>query len=341
MLNLETIREHMRFATNIPESILQHIHNEKWLQIWVPKQYNGLGLPLKEGLTILKKLAQTNGSLGWMVTLCAGANYFSRNLKPEIAKTLFKDNFTCFGGSGAICGTAEQLNGTFLINGQWIYATGAPYLSHFTLNAVVTKNNAPVLKEDGTQLVKSFIIHKADVEIIADWKAMGMQATGTFSFKVENVIVTENHSFSYDTFYTDSILDKIPFRVFADLTLLVNYLGMAAHFVEEAEKIRPHLNVETFTTYLLSEEQKVYAFADKVETLLEKNQEISAEMQTEIHQFGEQLVSNVSHNILDLYFQLGIRASHTNEPIQQIFRDYFTATQHVNFRIRKQTPTMF
>lgn len=209
------------------------------------------------------------------------------------------------------------------------------------MNAVVTKNNTPVLKEDGTQLVKSFIIPKTAVEIIADWKGMGMQATGTYSFKVENIIVTEDFSFSYDIFYTDSILDKIPFRVFADLTLLVNYLGMAAHFVEEAEKIRPQLDVENIRNYLSSEENQTYLFADKFETLLEKNQEISAEMQTEIHQFGEQLVSNVSHNILDLYFQLSIRASHTNEPIHKIFSDYFTATQHVNFRIKKQTPTMF
>ena len=136
----------------------------------------------------------------------------------------------------------------------------------------------------------------------------------------------------YNEFYTDAVLDKIPFRIFADLTLLVNYIGMAEHFLNEAEKIRPQLDLTAFRNNLSSEESQTYFFADKIETLLEEQHEITAEVQTEIHQFSEKLVADLSHKILDLYFQLGIKASQTNEPIQQIFRDYFTATQHANFR---------
>ena len=36
--------------------------------------------------------------------------------------------------------------------------------------------------------------------------------------------------------------------------------------------------------------------------------------------------------IIEIYPQLGIKASKINEEINQIFRDYFTATQHRNFR---------
>ena len=267
-----------------------------------------------------------------MVTLCAGANYFSRNLKPEIAQELFKDNFTCFGGSGAIGGTAEKLNNFYLINGRWTFATGAPHLSHFTLNAVVTENDKPILDENGKELIRSFIIPKDQVELITDWKAMGMQATGTFSFTVNEVLVDANHSFIYNEFYTDAILDRIPFRIFADLTLLVNYTGMTHHFIEEAEKNSLKFRFIKIQNQLQDNENQIYFYADKIEGLLEKEQEISSDIQTEIHQFGEQLVADLSHKILDLYFQLGIKASNTNEPIHQIFRDYFTATQHANFR---------
>ena len=326
------IQQRLLGAKEIPTDVMEHIYQERWLQIWVPKMYGGLGLKFTTGLKLLKSLSFIDGSLGWMVTLCAGANYFSRNLKPEIARTLFKDNFTCFGGSGTIGGTAEKMNDLYLINGRWTFATGAPHLSHFTLNAVVIENNQSVLDENGKELIRSFIIPKDHVEIIADWKGMGMQATGTFSFTVDNVLVDADHSFIYNEFYTDAVLDRIPFRIFADLTLLVNYLGMAAHFLDEAEKIRPQLDLLAFRNYIFSEENQTYLFADTIETLLENQQEITAEVQTEIHQFAETLVANLSHKILDLYFQLGIKASHTNEPIHQIFRDYFTATQHANFR---------
>src|SRR5690606_21961247 len=117
---------------------------------------------------------------------------------------------------------------------------------HFTLNARLTANGKPVFDNVGNEMIRSFIIFKDQVEIIADWLAMGMKATGTYSFKVHHVLVDEPHSFIYNAFYTDAVLDKIPFRIFADLPLLVNYLGMAEHFLDEAEKIRLNLDLSGF-----------------------------------------------------------------------------------------------
>ena len=332
MLSLEEINKQLHLANSIPYHIIAHIHQEKWLQIWVPKEYNGLGVSFANGLKTLKQLACTNGSLGWMITLCAGANYFARNLKPHVAIELFKNESTCFGGSGMIGGSAEKINNTYIINGFWKYATGAPHLSHFTLNATVTQNKQPLLDADGNEIIRSFIIPKADVEIIEDWKAMGMKATGTFSFKVDNILVTEDHSFSYNEFYTNNVLDKIPFRVFADLTLLVNYLGMAEHFLDEAKKISPQLDVSEIEDFIYQCEEKITAFATSIEDILQTEKEIITEKQLEIHTFGEDVVKQLAHQLLEIYFQLGIKASHSKEPINQIFRDFFTATQHANFR---------
>lgn len=74
---------------------INEIQDSNILLIWVPKSYGGLGYDLQKGLDELQKLAQKNGSLAWMVTLCAGANYFTRNLKPEVVKTLVKKANIC------------------------------------------------------------------------------------------------------------------------------------------------------------------------------------------------------------------------------------------------------
>ncbi|MFL9833022.1 acyl-CoA dehydrogenase family protein [Chryseobacterium terrae] len=333
MFTPKEIREKMNGVSEIPQSIIDQIYHERLLQIWVPKMYGGLGLRLKEGLQILFNWSKIDGSLGWMLTLCSGANFFSRNLKPNIAKELFSNSKTCFGGSGMIGGTAEkQLDGTFLINGLWHFATGAPHLSHFTLNAKLTENGNALLDESGNELIRSFVISKNDAEIFPNWKSMGMKATGTYSFKVENVKVTEDYSFIYDEFFTDDVLDRIPFRVFADLTLLVNYLGMASHFSEEAIKIRPHLDLNFFDEKIEEVIAKVIEFANEIEGLLNESEAITQEKQSEIHEYSSNLVNNLSHQILEIYFQLGIKASHTDSAVYQVFCDYFTATQHSNFR---------
>jgi hypothetical protein len=333
MLTPEKIKKEMLGASEVSASIMNQIHQERLLQIWVPKIYGGLGFRLKEGLSVLFDWSKIDGSLGWMLTLCSGANFFSRNLKPNIAKELFSNQNTCFGGSGMIGGTAEkQSDETFLINGLWHFATGAPHLSHFTLNAQLNENGNPLLDESGSEIIRSFVIPKDQVEIIPNWKSMGMKATGTYSFKVNQVKVSEDYSFVYDEFFTDDILDKIPFRIFADLTLLVNYLGMAAHFSEEVIKIRPQLNFNTFNQKIEEQMKRLLYFADEIEELLNDFELISSEKQSEIHDFSADAVKSLSHQILEIYFQLGIKATHTDSVIYQIFCDYFTATQHSNFR---------
>ena len=327
------LREKMHGVSEVPSEIIKQIHQERLLQIWVPKIYGGLGLRLNQGLKTLFDWSKIDGSLGWMLTLCSGANFFSRNLKPEIAKELFSNSKTCFGGSGMIGGTAEkQSDGTFLINGLWHFATGAPHLSHFTLNAQLTENGNPLLDESGSEMIRSFVISKNQAEIIPNWKSMGMKATRTYSFKVENVKVSEDYSFIYDEFFTDDVLDKIPFRIFADLTLLVNYLGLASHFAEEAIQIRPHLDLRFFNEKIDEALKQVIEFADEIEYLLNDSKLIISEKQSEIHDYSSALVESLSHEILEIYFQLGIKASHTDSVVYQVFCDYFTATQHSNFR---------
>jgi len=333
MFTPKEIREKMHGASEVSQSIMAQIHHERLLQIWVPKRYGGLGFRLNHGLQLLFDWSKIDGSLGWMLTLCSGANFFSRNLKPNIAKELFSNSKTCFGGSGMIGGTAEKQNdGTFLINGLWHFATGAPHLSHFTLNAKLTENGNPLLDESGNELIRSFVISKNQAEIIPNWKSMGMKATGTYSFKVDNVKVTEEYSFIYDEFFTEDALDRIPFRIFADLTLLVNYLGIASHFAEEAIKIRPHLDLNFFDKKIEDAMVKVIEFANEIEHLLNKPETITQEKQFEIHDYSSDLVESLSHQILQIYIQLGIKASHTDSAVYQVFCDYFTATQHSNFR---------
>ncbi|MCU7616785.1 hypothetical protein NZ698_06210 [Chryseobacterium sp. PBS4-4] len=333
MLTPEKIRKEMLGASEVSALIMNQIHHERLLQIWVPKIYGGLGFRLREGLSVLHDWSKIDGSLGWMLTLCSGANFFSRNLKPNIAKELFSNQKTCFGGSGMIGGTAEkQADGTFMIDGLWHFATGAPHLSHFTLNAKLTENGIPLIDESGSEIIRSFVISKDHVEVIPNWKSMGMKATGTYSFKVDHVKVSEDYSFIYDEFFTEDVLDKIPFRIFADLTLLVNYLGMASHFSEEAIKIRPQLDLNSFNENIEQQMEKVFQYADEIEDLLNDFELVNSEKQSVIHSFATSLVEKLSHEILEIYFQLGLRATHTDSEVYHIFCDYFTATQHSNFR---------
>ena len=102
-------------------------------------------MSLPEALRLEEYLARIDGSLGWTVTLCAGANMFAGFIDPRKAKDIWQDREICFGGSGKIAGRAEVKEDHYLLTGMWNYATGAPHLTYFTLNAPLMKDGNPLL----------------------------------------------------------------------------------------------------------------------------------------------------------------------------------------------------
>ncbi|MDY0779892.1 hypothetical protein [Tenacibaculum sp. IB213877] len=314
------------------QEILQIIHQQKWLQIWVPKKYNGLDYSLIHGLKLLQQLAEIDGSLGWFVTLCSGANFFSRNLKENVAKEVFFTLNVCLGGSGMITGTATKTDDNYLINGTWHYATGAPELTHITLNAQLIENGTPLINSDGSPVFKSFLLEASQVHFINNWNSMGMMDTASDSFEVRNQLVSEERSFSYDKFYTNGVLDQIPFEIFADLTLLVNYLGMAKHYAELSLKSINLPIQQELLSYIQEKTKEVYNFASDTEKILTNNANFSSTFKQKVHHSGEEIIEKLSEFIIKIYPYIGIKACKVDEEINRVFRDYFTATQHKNFR---------
>src|SRR5699024_141937 len=134
-------------------------------------------------------------------------------------------------------GTAEKQGDTYLISGTWRYATGAPYLTHFTLNAKIIENGIPLKHPDGSPVFRSFVLPKSQVTVVEDWNTMGLQSTATHSFVVDRVKIHQDYSFMYNEFHHEQPIFKIPFALFADLTTWVNYVGMAEHYLDEVSAI--------------------------------------------------------------------------------------------------------
>ncbi|MAZ29638.1 MAG: acyl-CoA dehydrogenase [Cytophagaceae bacterium] len=328
-MNTQQLRDTIASAKIFPTEVLEWVKEQNLWNIWVPEAFGGLECSFTEGLQKLQQLAKIDGTLGWTVTLCSGANFFIGNLNPETAERMFqKGQQTILGGSGGLFGTAEKSENGYMLNGTWKYATGANYLTHFTLNAQITENAEKLTNPDGSPKFLSFVIPAKNVEIIEDWDTIGMQASVTHSFKVENVEVDEDLSFVYNEFHLPQDIFKIHFSLFADLTLWVNYLGMAQHFVEEAEQIGKTDEATDLKNFCAKTEGDILALAKKIETQVIVNPEFTEDFIKEVHQLASVNVKEMSQKIIELYPLLGVKASTNGEQLNVIFRDYFTATQH-------------
>ena len=323
------------------------IYNNRWFNLYVPGEYGGLCLSLPEGLKIEESLAWIDGSAGWTVTLCSGANWFIGFLQQDTAATLFHSEKVCFAGSGRPSGIAKMINDDeFEISGSWQYATGAAHATAFTANCHIEKDGSLLQHEDGSALVAAFIFLRSEVLINEDWKGMGMMATSSNSFEVSGLRVGKNRRFEIDESKT-VLPDKIyqyPFLQFAESTLAVNISGMAIHFMDLFEEnIKERKLSDNFTedhrhalfTRNEAARHKQQEMREKFYQALQNswdkwddNKHFAAASLESVSQISRHLAA-VSREIVDEIFPFcGLVASDPQSEINRVWRNLHTAILH-------------
>jgi alkylation response protein AidB-like acyl-CoA dehydrogenase len=323
------------------------IYNNRWFNLYVPGKYRGLGLSLPEGLQIQEALAWTDGSAGWTVTLCSGANWFIGYLPQDTAAALFHSEKVCFAGSGRSSGIAKMINDDeFEISGSWQYATGAAHATAFTANCHIEKDGSILQHEDGTPLVAAFIFLRGEVLVHEDWKGMGMIATSSNSFEVSRLQVNKNRRFAIDE-RKPVLPDKIyqyPFLQFAESTLAVNMSGMAIRFMDLFEqnlterKIADHFSEDRrhslFVRYEAARHEQQDAREHFYLTLRsswnawDENTHFASPALENVGQVSRHLAA-VSRKIVDELFPLcGLVVSNPGSEINRVWRNLHTAVLH-------------
>lgn len=316
---------------------LNIIYQRRWFLIFVPEELGGAGLSLPEALMLEECLARIDGSLGWTVTLCSGAGWFAGFLNPEINSEVFSDPKACLGGSGAPTGKAILENGGYRISGTWHFATGTPHLTHFTANCIIIEGGKIAENTDGSPRIASFIFKKEEVNPTENWHTMGLKATASHSFTINNLWVPEERCFSIHPAKAQlpHPVYHYPFLSFAEVTLAVNYAGMAFHFLELAGDIfkRKNLNrllrqKQIALAELNRQRSKFYQTVNASwETALVK-EPLNPALQLQISKESQILAEKSLEVCFRLFPYCGMAGADKRSELNRVWRDLFTASQH-------------
>jgi alkylation response protein AidB-like acyl-CoA dehydrogenase len=320
---------------------LEIIYSRKLFNIFVPKVLGGLELELMEGLYLEEKLAKIDGSLGWTVTLCSGANAFVGYLPQDTVQDIFRNPEVCLGGSGKIGGIAQETENGYIVNGEWKYVTGAPHTTVFTANCQIEKEGEKLINTDGSPVYKSFFFLPQEVTVIEDWHTIGLIATASHSYQVKNLKVDKKRSFVIESGARtlDQLIYQYPFLTFAELTLAVNHLGIQQHFLELASFIFARIKEakhKEFRTQLLKNAEKdildrrtlFFSHAENSWKELKDQGKVSEELAVKISRICREIVKEGRETALQVYPYLGVIASDPGTEVNRVLRDMLTASQH-------------
>lgn len=330
----------MEKAGKLSPFVLELIYKEKLFKLFIPKKDGGSMLPLPQALRKFDEAARIDGNFGWAITIGSGGGYFYAYMQPGAASKVFNPAKAVVAGSGHSSAVAEEVKGGYNVTGQWKYASGAPYASVFTANAMIKG------KKKGTPEVLAFAFKPNQVSIIRDWNAFGMKATESHSFKVNKAFVPHDMTFdlaSSKLFY-DAPVYHYPFLQFAETSFASMVIGLGRHFMEEAHAIIKQ-NKEVWSASgrykaVLNKLDKAgkefykasksfYSTVDVSWAQLVKKGKLDTKTQNAVSKVSKQTSRIVLACADELMQFLGMQAVMEDSNINRVWRDLHTASQHV------------
>ncbi|WP_409252851.1 acyl-CoA dehydrogenase family protein [Bacillus sp. SCS-153A] len=317
---------------NVPRELLDIIHEKQLFKLFVPKSLGGRMISLPESIRIFEEASSINGSFGWLVTIGSGGGFFSGNMKEEVLEDVFLPADAVIAGSGTPTGTAVKCEGGYRVTGEWKYCSGAQFATTFTANAVI---------EGIESEMRAFAFTPEQVQVVKDWSAFGLKATGSHTIKVEDVFVPDERTFSINESngLVEGPVFTYPFLPFAKVSFTAVLLGLGCRLLEEARSYEGLLGEDSSKKTVLKsmlDEQEA-----RLETLrrtyyetVDSNWHLhiagdSTEKQyTEVGKVCARVSQGVREAAFTLYPYLGMYASDQVTPFNRVWRDLLTASQH-------------
>ncbi|WP_075792522.1 acyl-CoA dehydrogenase [Massilia putida] len=325
------------------------IHRRGWLRMLAPRAVGGEERPLPDVVRLEEAIARVDGSVGWTVTLCAGAGWFAGFLPPHLARDILATPRACLAGSGAPTGHADREGDGWRIEGEWDYASGAPMATHFTFNAWLREDGQPLRGADGQPRMQAFVVPKDIVEIVPRWRSIGLRATASHAYRIRGAWVHADHGFVIDPAAARARgpLYRFPFLPFAFVTLAANVAGMASHFVDlaagciarrrnrfggrnepliEAPAVRAAL--DGACGRLDDVRTRFYALLDACWADVAAGSEVADAQAARMQALAQEWVAASRYAVDTLYPYCGLVAASADSDINRVWRDFHTASQH-------------
>jgi len=321
----------------LAEPVVEALHREGLLAMWVPKAVNGAELDPVSSLEVIENVAYGDPSAGWVLMAAAlaigtGAAY----LGDAAVKQLFAGKrLPVIAGQGTRPGTAIPEKNGFRLSGSWSFASGIKHGTHIHTLGIV----------QGTGEPRIFVLPVEQVQLIDNWDVMGLRATGSIDYKIDNVFVPDE--------YTHFAITETPKRGGSLYTMgVIGFAAMchtgwacgigrrlldecAANVRARGGRAGTQSTSESFLegyaaaegTYR-SARALVYETWRDVKATLERREPLSIRQSTLIR-LGMAHITWAAHEVAAFVYKsagtTGLRAG----TIQRLFRDMHAGTQHV------------
>lgn len=175
----------------IPDETIQDFQDAGFFKMLQPEQWGGYAMDPQVFYSVQLKIAEACMSSAWVLGVVAVHNWQLGLLDDQAAQDVWKDDpTTLISSSYAPVGKVTKVDGGYKLSGQWGFSSGSEHCDWVFLGAVVPEEGAPFDMRN----YRTFLVPKADYEIIDTWHVVGLQGTGSQDIKVVDAFVPEHRT---------------------------------------------------------------------------------------------------------------------------------------------------
>jgi len=152
-----------------------------------PRKFGGYEFGVDVFYRLVTELARGCPSTGWCFTLGSShvlnvASFYEESAQAEMFGP--DGHFVC--ASRGTSGTAERVDGGWLVKGKWDYLSGSPYSTHIHIAVDLPED------EFGEDAIGMAVIPADQYTRLDDWRGMlGMKGSGSHSVVVDGAVIPE------------------------------------------------------------------------------------------------------------------------------------------------------
>lgn len=193
----------------------------------VARRFGGDEKSPAEFCRLIERIAQADGSAGWVASFGIGGIYLAALPLETLEKLYANGPDVVFAGGIFPPQPAERVDGGFKVNGRWSWGSGS--MGAEVVGAGILPKNA-----DGSGLPRMAVMPRDKVQIAPNWDVMGLLGTGSHDIVVKDVVVPEEWTFVRGgPASLDTPLYRYPTLSLAAQVLTVVGLGIARAAIDE------------------------------------------------------------------------------------------------------------
>ncbi|NVK43892.1 MAG: flavin-dependent monooxygenase [Oceanospirillaceae bacterium] len=171
----------------LPQATIDDFQAAGFFRILQPARYCGYELEPRDFFDVQMTLAEGCMSSAWVLGVVAIHNWQLALFDDRAQRDVWgEDDSVLISSSYMPVGRVSRVKDGFRLSGRWGFSSGSLHCDWVFLGAIV-----PPEKEGDAPDYRTFLLPRADYEIVDNWNVMGLEGTGSNDIVVDDVFVPD------------------------------------------------------------------------------------------------------------------------------------------------------